>query len=256
LDASLVVLRLTVVIVDSERSSSSSSFWVCATTADRDCCRDGSGGEGELPMSCGRGHCCHHGRSCLGLSLPHYHRGGDDANRYCCCCKGSRGKGPSPMPSWERGKGGGLFPNHCHCGGDDTNCRRCRCKGGSGKRHSLTPSRERGKEGGLSLPHCHCGGDNANHHRCCCKWGSGKGHPMTLVHVFLAFFFECISFDFYYCLCVLLLRSFFLVFGLCLSMHFIRFLPYLSSLLLSSWYKRLVNSINFFYGNDNHDGDC
>ncbi len=29
-----------------------------------------------------------------------------------------------------------------------------------------------------------------------------------LVNVFLAFLFECISFDFYYCLCVLLLRSF------------------------------------------------
>jgi hypothetical protein len=186
-------------------------------------------------MSCGRGHCLHHGRSCRGPFLLHYRRGGDDANRYCCCCKGSRGKGHSPMPSRERGKGGGLFPHHCRCGGDDTNRRRCRCKGGSGKGHPLTPSRERGKEGGLSLPHCCRGRDNANHHHCCCKWGSGKGHPPMLVHVFLAFLFECILFDFYYCLCVLLLWSFFLVFGLCLSMHFIGFLPYLSSLLLSSW---------------------
>ncbi len=99
------------VIVDSERLSSTLSFRVCATTAGRDCCQNGGAGGGGLSISCGCGYCCHRGCSCRGLFLPHYHHGGDDTNRHCCHCKGGRGKGHFPMPFQERGKGGGSIPS-------------------------------------------------------------------------------------------------------------------------------------------------
>ena len=38
-------------------------------------------------------------------------------------------------------------------------------------------------------------------------------------------------------------------------MYFLWFLPYLSLLLLSLWWKKVVNSIPLFHCNDNHDGD-
>jgi hypothetical protein len=94
------------VIVDGKWSLLLSS-WACATTAKRGCPHDGGGGGGGLPLPCSCGHCCHCGRGHRGPFPPHRHCGGDDASRHCCCCKGGSKKGHPPLPSRERGKGGG-----------------------------------------------------------------------------------------------------------------------------------------------------
>jgi hypothetical protein len=227
-------------------SSLSSSFWVCATTADRDCCRDGCSGEGRLPMSCGRGHCLHHSCSCRGPFLPHYLHGGDDPNRYCCCCKGSRGKGHSPMPLWEREKGGVYSPTTAVVGGMTLTAVAAAARGVVGRGILWCHRGRGGKRGVYPSPTVVVGGITPTTITVVASGVVGRGILRRLFMLFWLSFlnvFHLISIIVSVCCCYVIFFWFLVYVYQCISFNSC---PISAHCFYHRGKKRLVNSIAFF----------